>query len=503
MIKFRLPIDGTDRTITRPVSIGVLNDIKELLFINEDVRTKLANQIDSYITNENTEPINLEDNSPRLEEIKFSVEEEINEDNFITTPLQYTDYKPILYDDDVEAFIRPIYVDTTLTFNIRYRSRSKTSVNNFLNALKLNIADNDGMTLHDIKYMFYVRPELIELFLDISILKNKVFPTNKNFEDYLIEKSDGRLTVVGGLNGNTKTMDIGVSETQLMVNGYFKSDVVSVKGEYGDDSGMYEAQLTYYLTYNKPVALYVLYPPLIYNQLIPKKYLLLRDHKTPVLENERTKPTTNTNFSNGPFLNNNRLEHSMSKVVNYEEGMVNIPNFDYFRHPLPHPNYIPIFSVLVSITLEDKRNLFNLGEIPGYKINDVFLDFIKETEYRYMTDVYNSIFLLELIDDKNIRENNSLYVDADLNISAREDLDIKRTYRVVFSLLTDMLYAKPNAVSRTLSNKIVFNKTLEALEIDTNDVHMLDRDSKIMIYNKPTSLVRYTVMNTAFMTGEK
>jgi len=496
MIQFRLPIDGLYNSVTRPVSISIINDIKDILYIDHDVRSKLANAIDEYITNEQYDPINLEFNSNRVEDIHFSVEEAVNEETLITAPLKYNEYKPIVYDGDVKAMIRPIYVDTNLTFNIKYRSRSKTSINNMLNSLRLKIADNQGITLHNISYMFYLKPELVELFLDIAKLKNNVVPQQGGFEDYLINNTDGRVSIVGGLDGNTKTMDIGVKETQLKINGYFMTDVVSIKGEYGADTGMWEAQLTYNISYNKPTALYVEYPPLIYNQLLPKKYLLTKPGK---MVSNSTKAntgydTTATNTNMETFIDNDLTKRAQYLEEQINGKMFNIPSFDTFIHPAPAPSYAPVFSTLIAISNDDKQSLFNLGELPNISIAKTFIDFIKETEYRYMNRAYNSMFYIELIDDDGVFKGGSIICDKDLNVSSVEELDIRKTYRVIFSIVTDLMMLNSNAISRTLSNHDVYNEVMVALEIGKGDYRTMDRDSKMIMYNKPTKDIPYTVM---------
>ncbi len=492
MINFRLPIRGTNDSITRPVSIGVLNDIKEILYINKDIRAKLSNEIDSYITNEQWDPIKLSSNSPRLEDIQFSANETVNQDTLITTSTNYNEYKAVLHDKEVNAFIRPIYVESEIEFNIKFRTKSKSNANNFINMLKLNLADNETMTLHNIEYMFYIPPEILELFLDIARLEDNINEEHIGYEDYLIKNSDGRMSLVGGLDGNVKNMNIVIKEKQLDVVGHFEDSISDLKGEYQDSTGTWEADITYKLAYNKPIALFISYPPLIYNQLLPRKYLILKDRT--LGSNNLSKSKTYTNEENEPFNNGLRLDAMRDRKVNTTE-FINIPNFDSFKPSNKQPYLIPVFSLLLSIDNEDKRSLFNLREIPEYKLHDSFMEFIEAREWKFICSRYDSIFYLTILENESVMDDGSIVMDSNLNVSATLDLDLKKTYRVMFHILTDLSVASPKSALRLNNYKETFNTALEALSIrnECKD-NMLSKDEKTMLYNVKGNNPPYTVM---------
>ena len=492
MLKFRMPLSGTYSSVIRPIAIGIINDIKELLYVDPDIRVKLSNQIEEFITNEQFDPMKLESNTPHIEDIKFSVEEEFNEDTLITTALNYNDYRPIIYDADIGAYIRPIYVDSKLVFNIKYRNKSKVKVNNIVNMLKLNLADNALQLLHNVEYMFYIPEQLIELFLDINIRKNYVVDPEVPFEDYLISISDGRLTAVGGLNGKLSTFNIAAKETQHDIIGQFETSIVNLKGEYDDSNSMWEATFSYNVMFEKPVALYIKYPPLIYNTLLPKKYIITRSYN----KNKQDKTLIKTILGERRdiFENGSRLVEIMKKQSN-QNKLINLPQFDDFKPSYITPYYNVIFTVLCAVTHDDKRALFNLKEIPEYKITDDLIEFLEASEYEYATRAYNSIFYIELYENDIKLKDTYLTIDNLLNIRATVDLDLTKTYRIGFSILTDAIMAQSGTVNRLLQFKEVFHKVLSILEIRPGvNVELLDDIQKTKIYHKPGHKMNYTVM---------
>ena len=493
MIIFRLPIRGEYDSITRPVSLGILKDIKDTLYLNPDIRTKLYNQIEDFHTMYQTGPLGLTENAPKMEEIKFSVEEETNTETLITTSTNYIDYKPILHDTDVNAYIKPIYVETIIKFSIKYKSRSKTNVTNFINMLRLSAAETNFLKFHNIEYMFYLQPEILELFLDISRLKHNVTKDNTNYEDYLIKFSDGRLSIVGGLDGNTANMNIVAKEKQRDVVGYFESDMIETKGEYNSEENNWIADFTYTLKYNKPTALVIGYPVLIYNQLLPEKYIIMQDNLGD--SGKLNYKTTYTNSWFSPFHNTNILNKELNKL-NFKGTFLNIPNFDNFIPHVKIPYYTSVFSVLVAISEDDRRSLLNLKDLSDYQLNQDILNCLLNGEWKYICQRYKSMFYLTLYENDKLMLDGILDIDADLNVFATIDLDLTKTYRVVFNILTDLSAADKSIMDRMKHCNKVYLTMLQALSIKPGKEGIpLSKPDKITLYRvSGSNAIPYTVM---------
>lgn len=493
MIIFRLPIRGDYDSITRPVSLGVLKDIKDTLYLNPVMRTKLYNQIEEFHTMYQTGPLGLTENAPKLEEIKFSVVEKTNTDTLITTPTNFIEYKPVLHDTDVNAYIKPIYVESTIEFSIKYKTRSRTNAGNFINMLRLSAAETNFVKFHNVEYTFYLPPEILELFLDISILKHNVIKDNSNYEDYLIKFSDGRLSIVGGLDGNVTNMNIVVKEKQRDVVGYFESDIVEVKEEYNSDENNWIADFTYTLKYNKPTAIVIGYPILIYNQLLPEKYIIMQDNLGD--SGKMNYPTTYGNNWMSPFHNTN-INKSETNKLNFKGKFLNIPNFDNFIPYVKIPYCTSVFSVLVAITEDDRRNLLNLKDLMDYMLNEDILNCLIAGEWKYITKRYKSLFYLSLYENDKLMPDGILEIDADLNVFATIDLDLTKTYRVVFNILTDLSAADKQILDRMKNCNKIFSLALEALSIKPGKEGIpLNKADKIALYRtKGSNGVPYTVM---------
>ncbi len=493
MIIFRLPIRGEYDSITRPVSLGILKDIKDTLYLNPDIRTKLYNQIEDFHTMYQTGPLGLTENAPKLEEIKFSVTEETNTETLITTSTNYIDYKPVLHDTDVNAYIKPIYVESIIKFSIKYKSRSRTNVGNFINMLRLSAAETNFSKFHNIEYTFYLPPEILELFLDISRLKHNVTKDNTNYEDYLIKYSDGRLSIVGGLDGNTNNMNIVVKEKQRDVIGYFESDIIEVKEEYDSNENIWIADFTYTLKYNKPTALVISYPVLIYNQLLPEKYIVMQDNLGD--SGKMNYPTTYMGNMFSPFHNTNILNKELNKL-NFKGKFLNIPNFDNFIPTVTIPYYTAVFSVLVAISEEDRRSLLNLKDLMDYQLNQDIINCLLNGEWKYICQRYKSLFYITLYENDKLMPDGSITIDADLNIVATKDLDLTKTYRVVFYILTDLSAGDKAILDRMKHCLNVYKTMLQALSIKVGkDGIPLSKPDKIMLYNaKGSNAIPYTVM---------
>lgn len=455
MIRTTLMLDAINETVIRPMAITIINDIKNILYINNDVRSKLENQISDFITNDQNDLLNSESTRIKSEDIKFSVTEEFNKDSLLSIVTDAEYYKPIVNDPTIGLKISPVYYDTTLNLNIKYRSKSKIKLNNIIDMLKMRMVNNNNYLVHNLKYSFNFSMALMELLLDIHLLKEYDKPVS--FEDYLVNITDGRLKVIGGLDGNTDTISFKIEETQLENVGFFDYDIVDVKAEYGNETSIWEANINYKVDIIKPVSLNIVYPMLVDNKMLDDKYLVIKK----VNDNK----LNNYDMARSP-LNRNPLNRT---IEDSEVDTLRIPNFDAVPLLPKQPYYRRVFTVLCTIASDDKRSLFNLNELPGYKVKQDILDFIKNGEYNYMTQPFDSMLNITLIINNDDEEFNILEIDEDLNIYSKIDLDITKTYRVSFNVVEEALVLKGKAVDRTANNVLMTNAIFDFYGVRTND----------------------------------
>lgn len=470
MINFRYPIRGTYRSVVRPVSVKVLQDIKAVLNLDHTMSVTLNNEVEAFITNQQTTPIKRPRLTPLLEEFEFTVDEVYDENTLITNGANYNEYPAVIFDKDVGAFIRTVYIDSKINFSIKLMSRSKSTISRIFNELKIRMSQNEAIHIHSTPYTYYIPEKILELFLDIYEIKESVKPTGESFEDYLIRISEGSgLTLVGAVSGKWSQADFAIKETQREITGYFESDVVStVKGDNDPDKALWTGTFTYVINFNKPVALSVGYEPVAYNKLLPSKYVTIVNSERGEYDTTKKRTLTGENFH--LFSGRDTTYDAVQAKVN-RNPMLNIPNFDEFM-PSQTPSFCTrVFSVLIGVDAADPRNLFNLAQIPGYTIEASLISFIANGEHANITRRMQSVFMLELFNGSNLDPNVELLVDADLNVTSTADLDVTKTYRVVFSIVTDLSVITDDAIMRADASGVMYDAILPIIGIDATAIN--------------------------------
>lgn len=501
MIGFRYSLAGSYVSVVRPIAVQVMNDLKSAFKMDHTMSVTLENAIKEFEAVQNTDPIKRPSLNPLVDEIVMGVEEEYNEDTLITNSANYNEYRPVIHDEDVGAWIRPVYVDSKLVFAIKYLSKSKSKVDKLMNELKLRLSQDEGMNLHSAGYTFYIPEMFIELFLDIYELKENYVNTGMSFEDYLISINKGGLTLVGSTSGKVRQADFAIRETQHEMTGYYGSDVVEAKGEYQGQGATWMGTFTYTVNINRPVALSVAYEPVIYNQLLPQKYVNTINSQLDKYDHTRS----------GTIIGDYMKQFVTSdKAVNLVEGrinsgnFVNIPNFDKFRPASKTKFMVPVFSVLTGISPTDLRTLVDLQSIaPGYELTAPVLDFLLGGEYDYIAQPFRSIFNVSLYNGNELDPNAELLVDSNLVVSSDIDLDVTKTYHVVFSLVVDIASLPAAPIDRALDYPFIMDVLLDVLNVQSDAVNVkrLTRQSLLQMIDNRAKMLPMTVQTMSIIAS--
>lgn len=476
MIMFRHELSGIYKSVIRPISVQVLHDLKSVFNIDHTLSVSLNNQIEEFSTIQQIEPVKRPSLNPLVEELEFNVEEEYNQETLITNSANYNEYRPFIYDKDVGAWIRGVYVDTKINFTIKFLSKSKSNVERLINEFKIRLSQSESINIHSASYSFYIPDKFIELFLDIYELKEEQVPTGKSFEDYLIEVNQGGLTLVNAVSGEFDKAEFVLKETQRELVGYYNSDIVDMKSEHKNENASWMGTFTYTIHINKPVAITVGYEPVIYNKLLPEKYVTTVNRNLGEYNHDTVKGTiTGDNlrsFTQGDIA----YKDIHTTPNNYT--MLTIPNFDKFHIDVPYYK-TAVFSLLIGVTNAEKRMLFNFNNIPGYTIEPTLLAMLTSGEYAYITDPFLSVFNIVLYKNNEIDPNVTLNIDVNLEVSASEDLSITDTYRVVFYVITDLELLVPEAIDRILALRSIYSNVNDG-QISVDCSENLGCDSSIV-----------------------
>jgi hypothetical protein len=458
MIKFRVPINDADETIIAPSVISIVNRLKQVFHLDKHAKLSLENSESPYINDnwslgDTTDSSNS--NAQTSIDVTYSVEYEPG--NLKSTDTRRNRSKPILYSSETRFKVNVLYIESKLVLTLKISSASKNRLNTILNELRVRAIDNRDVISHDLVYYFYLQNYFKSLISNFNYNRNYKLGTNTTNEEYLSELVDDRFTLLGTISGDLSKTALGFKEVRSGAFGRFTSDMINNKKSYNKDDGVWETDLEYEVVFKQPMFYDVEY----YRNAYQYK---LDDAFTTTFSTEST-PSGRMDTYEELLDQFGYSKYLLDTVLNLNE------KFDYVRIPkddvdaeLPRKVfYTDIFSVNVTLTNEDNDLLFNLTDIPDFKLNDNIVTMLKDSEYKHSNSMFYSCFLLSMYNYDERLSEDTIYIDEYLNVRLREDLDATGNYRVGFGLNTDLTKLYNPARERLLELYPEFIDTLSEL----------------------------------------
>ena len=449
MINFRTPILGIDDTVSNPVRVSILKEIQRTLSIKESSRVIATQEIDELVRKEWNLRESVKDSEFQEDIIKVSSEETAVAESYFKSP-STNSYPKIFKDRDV--VLRPVYINTRMSVTIEIESKSKSYISAIKEKLRMLLLSNASVSVHNILYRYHIPPKAY-LLIAASYKHNNNFGLADNFEKYLFEHSDDRLSRSSTQGGKDHVVSVLYKEEQA-VQGVFEFDLnakVETKDLY------YKFSFQYNLDFLKPTYIDVFYDMVIANQQLPDSLLLSRVtlNKAPSRQIEDI------------FTEFRTDEWFLSNIFSvYNRGYIRIPYIDNHSAIVRSSSEVILLSVLINISPADKRSLFNLTDLPDVALTDEIIAFMK-CQHQYLTTPEESLFNLYIYSGSSYRFDIPLKVDSELNVYSDIELDLKETYRVYLVINTNRQLLTVNARGRIndcLSSLGITNQILLSLD---------------------------------------
>lgn len=433
MITLRTDLFGLEETVTRPALIIVVSDIKQLLGLEKDIFTTYDIK-DALIKKKNKEGKIEGDNTVKNDYISIEYEEESEDDNDTSLIPMRPDFFHIYRDDDLDTTIIPIYHSRKMNIKFKFATKSKGKAYALTNKLRLLTSDQGYFRRHRLEYHYVLSEYVIKLILHIYNLKYNRISDKIPFEEYLKLTFDDRLDSTNTLDGVKEKSSLVIREAQTDIPGYIDEELHNIKPEYDDGTSYYTFEFGYTFIYEKPVTLLLKYHVLVYNQIIDKMF------RTFINDGWREKPDYNK-----PMTARIQPGHDITYIdrtsdvfrIRNNNYYITLPDFD--NESLPKGEYYlnKLFSVLSIVDETDRTLLFNLDDIPKIEFKTWMLRFIVFSERKYITKKLESMFYIELFEDRS-RSSIEVELLEDGTLRTKTDLDLTKTYRVVFNVINDL-----------------------------------------------------------------
>jgi len=444
-----LPLVGLEKTISRNV---VTNITREFLIQTglDDVKLRIRSSTGDTVFKGYGKYTT--DNEPEVKKLDITYSETVPLEGTEVMASYQNEHRRIAYDPPIDFYARPIYVDTEVTIELSLTTASRDEINIWKNKILTKISQGMTFTLHDVEYKYLLPNHLYHFIKYIHTLEENQGGYGRDFIEYLRYLSDGRLIYGSDIAGVNK--GLFAKEVQRRIIGRWDIDALENEIKEYDD-GKWNTSFSYKFTYQRPISIYVKYPIIVHNQPLEPKYVvpksLLNDADSDIVYRDR--------FLAGLDV----LEHQINIDMN-SRRYPKIPWFDDRIIDNKRPNTIITASILVGITEDDKRSLLNLRDISPLSMHSKVLQWLADGEHQYVTRIYESLLHISLYENNRFVEDSILEVDADLNVKAKKDLNIRREYRVIISIIDDFCLLNAGAKSRLLANEDVLSIFFEEVE---------------------------------------
>jgi len=484
MPNLSLPVQETEQSILRPSVFDIVRQVKAITKLPAD--TPILYPGGSQNMQQPGSAVSTDQGNRTQFSAAGSVMIEVDEQNtpgsFVTTSVASAEHLPIFLDDKIGVVIKPVYASTDITLNIKFYSKSKTTAERWRSDMVMKTSMMRDANLHQVSYHYLIPAQYLEILKEIHRAREALAGYGQDFPTYLLAHSTRRLTELSNQSGE-KTA-IGVSETQMRIVGYFDYSEFPDNPEKDDDSGTWMTGFAYKFKFDKAIGCNMRYPVMVHNHVLGENFRPT-DKAYDLDDHQKSFSLSGKNFNY--FEAALQIDH----YVNTKANLV-IPSFDEFIPTSIPIGTVSIFSALCQISEQDKRSLLNFNELGDVHVDSDILHFMKESEYPYLTEPYQSILHVSLYRSMHLSNYDAVEVDAALDVRSNVDLSLRVNHRVRFSVVANLALLDKAALDRLRRYPAALVKIVKAInEALRNNPGFSDLQNKP--YVSPKDMASYVL----------
>lgn len=445
MPKLFLEVPDTEASTARPITLEIIRQVVKNTGLNRNTNIVYPSELETDAQPGSRLNSNEINKFPSMEKVYVDVEEDYVADRLLATAIHRPENNFIFIDHALDAYIKPTYSSTEVTVNFKYRSQDRVKARKWRDDIRNYVSMMRDVCLHTVDYHYLIPDGCLYILKEIHRLRENVEGYGEDFDTYLKNHSTQRLTQLTNLAGKQDAW--GIAETQMRIQGWFDFEGVPEQGDKANDSDAWEISFSYKFRYDKALACSMHYPLMIHNQPLGKKFR----HTKPPYELEQQQRSYSLSVWHLSHFEKNSRNPASSAIT----GLA-IPDIDDFIPSQVLPSSMRVLTALVKIKPEDKRTLLDFKALGKYKLQDVFLDFLMNSEAPYVTQPYESIINVSAYRNINMIPHRFVQVDNTGVVSITDDLELREYHHVRLSLITDLSSLSKAALDRLRENGCAF-----------------------------------------------
>jgi len=430
-----VPLKGLYESVLRPIVHKVAEDVKGWTGIADKTPVRFYNETDA-----DTNPGSTNEGGSRNafgagSKITITFSERYKEDAVINTALRTQDEPYLFLDKPLNVMLKAIrsYNEVVITFE--YRAKSRSEVEAWRNDIKMRMAEDRQPLLHEVEFHYEVPMVVQRMLAHIHDLREKQAGYGQSLEEWFAQSYTKRSTVLTNELGHISHRVI--SEKMIGLQGWFDFTEPE-EADKRSENATWSINFNYHFHYQKPVEMNFVYPNVVHNQLIDKS---MRPSK-PIyrLEDQPRMDAWPRSRSN--------YESVSDMTIKPQDPLsgLRVPAWDDWVPVQVPPGTLTVATWMIRILPEDPTFLMNLKDLGSRTFTQMYLDFF-EDQRRFLTKRGSAVVHFGLFRGTMPLQEESLYVDEHLVLRSRIPMDMRREYRVRFSMLMDKSILNQDAVN--------------------------------------------------------
>lgn len=462
MPKVLLEVPDTQESVLRPVVFDISRQIIANTKLTDDLQLFFPGDLErgqqaGAALSSDGERTQFAFNS----RLSVTVAEEYLADRMFTNAVFRPENNFIFLDGRIDTFIRPVYSGTQTTLSFKYRAKDKSEAIRWRDEIRNRTSMNRDIFVHDITYHYLIPLEQLAILREIHRLRENVAPYGQDWDTWFAGHRTSRATWLTNQAGGQGRW--AIRETQMRVQGWFDFTGVPEIGSKEDDADTWTISFEYNFHYDKPIGCTLEYPLMVHNQLLDQKWRPGPD-EMPTDQEERHLRSYSLSAKMFSQFEMGTQMYPLTTKPGYS-----VPDFDEFIPGSVPPSTMRLFTALIQLDPNDRRDLLNLADIGGGVELDADIGCCLAKEYSFMTRPGQSVFSLSLYQGTDLVDSKFLTIDEKLNVRSTVDLDLRKVYHIRFALQTDWSRLSMAALKRLQDCPDCLTKLLDALDPTLKD----------------------------------
>jgi len=414
--------------IARPVAMQVIRQLLQFANLPRSTPIRFPGTGGAVpVTGSTLDDKDAPDQLPTDPRLTIEVSEEYEEDNSGVQAILRTEQRHVFTDESLDVYIRPVYQRIQTTVEVKYNAPDKTSAQSWERLMKRRVAQGITEKFHVPEYHYPIPPEFMVILHEIHRLRELKGGDGTTFPQWLKRCFVSNMTVITNQAGNNPLFVIRESQSGVM--GHTDFNIQPPRAERDGEAGNYVVSFTYTFNYDRVDSTVLIYPIVIHNTVIGKKYR--PDIKPAELEDYYIRRSLSQTVLN-EFTYMKRLGRAWEQVPG-----IPIPTYDEWVPMRPITTHQNVFRILIGIDEADPTALLNLTALGPWAFKPSAMAYMRDTPI-YLAKPYESVFLLQLMRKQELLPSDQLMITQSMDVRTLTPMDVKVPYRLLIGMLVDL-----------------------------------------------------------------